>query len=232
MNLVGSDTMGQRKTRSAISAYKGNLIRARRRARSGNIERAIEAYDEVIGEIIHIGHEQITAQPMILRDLQDTVERILELLRWTQDYDRALSLLDRVKQDVPQMAGLFDADEALLLISAGRADEGFARLRAMTEAEPTNIWLWCLLGSEYAALELYPEAENCLRTAVGIADAPASDRAAPGCYSISTADNAMPTRRPRPGLKRVKRIHLSRLSSPKYAAHTSSCGALIKPWSF
>ena len=155
--------------------HKKRFARARRLQARGQFDQAITAYEADILQVVRTDASTLT--PSVETELYEAVAQTLQLLRWSRDYGRALSLLERLSSAAPSTAQAFDLDMAMLTIANGDVEAGLEKLRRMIDDDPDNIYLRGALGAELIGIGRYNEAEAKLRAAAALETAHASDRA-------------------------------------------------------
>jgi tetratricopeptide (TPR) repeat protein len=85
--------------------------------------------------------------------------------------------LEQLRIAAPEVAKVFELDEATLTIASGMIEAGLSNLKHMIDTSPDNIYIRAALAAELISLGRYHEAEATLQAALALQDTLPVDRA-------------------------------------------------------
>jgi tetratricopeptide (TPR) repeat protein len=146
-------------------SYEQVLNRARLGFRSGNLEEAIALYRRLVDKLSRLSERVLDRRPE-LRDLhRDARSELATILRFEGRYAEAIEVTDVLLETHPDEADLWRTDLAILRLSKGEVESGFAELRTLAEEDPANPWRWTTLGREARIEGRYAESQAALERA-------------------------------------------------------------------
>lgn len=161
----------------SISDYHTLYLDAQQARRARDHALAVQRYSELVDGLLAEGSKVLLDQPELRALLDDAGQQLVQLLRWAESYDRALSLQERLTAILAERAPAMRMLAANLKIEGGQEKAGLRDLLEIAESDPENIWGWITLGTAYQWSGHDGEAEESLRRAASLRDAEPRDRA-------------------------------------------------------
>ncbi len=170
-----------------LETYQDLYQRAQQAHHTGEISTAIELYSELVYGLMK--KEEFVDEEQQLALIDNSVNRLIELLRWEKRYDDAISLLEQLIEVSLTREPSLRMNAAILRVEAGahtkhpeedcgyKSSAGLEELHKIAEADPENIWGWITLGTTYLWLTRYKKAEEHLRQAAELESAEDNERA-------------------------------------------------------
>jgi len=142
--------------------------KAKKYFKFGDLNAAIDHQYQLVQRLMDLGPESIQGQTELARLLDNASRQLVDALRWEREYERAISLQDRLIPFFPKESSTIRMGAANLRIEAGQEEQGILQLQELVQQDPDNFWTWINLGAAYLWLERYREAEDVLKKAAGL----------------------------------------------------------------
>ena len=162
---------------TSLEEFLGLQRQAAKDYRAGNNQAAIDTQSLLVEQLLNLGAEAIQNQPKLEALLEKTSSQLVDALRWEREYDRAITLQDRLVLFFPEEKSMLQMGSANLQIEAGQAEQGILQIEELVQQDPNNFWAWVNLGAAYLWLENYQQAEKALKTAAGLTNERKQNRA-------------------------------------------------------